>query len=241
MAQSKGSHLDVTILEERREAAFRALGMVGPHVVSRLVPGAVPWPTSALGKFRHIRRGADEMLITDGLSDPYDPQLHATPPSGPCDFELCLSVRNDHPSTASEETFARSIWPKLLYPLADAIVEDWIDVRGLLEKFGAITIQGAIGRGFGHDFEKEGLVGYLLGMPLDGDNFDRQLYINGFYEGLPVPYSGAAIGIFPVKVLKPTELAWAMSRGNDGAMLLAREFIERGEGCRNDDRLPPLH
>src|SRR5262249_10692463 len=162
------------------------LGTVGPNVVSRLVPGAVPWPTSALGKFRHIRRGTDEILITDGLSDPYDPRLHATPPSAPCDFELCLSIANDHPSAASEESFASSIWPKLLYPLADAIVEDWIDIRSLLQKFGAITIQGAIGRGFGHGFEKEGLVGYLLGMPLDGDNFDRQLYINGFYEGLPV-------------------------------------------------------
>ncbi|MBP9113846.1 MAG: hypothetical protein KBF88_13625 [Polyangiaceae bacterium] len=240
MSQLKGSKF-LTLLDKRREAAFRSLGTLSPHVISRLVPGAVPWPNSALGKFRHIRRETDEILITDGLSDPYDSELHAAPPSGPCDFELCLPVASDHPSASDEENFASSIWPKLLYPLADAIVEDWIDVRGLLEKFGAITLQAAIGRGFGHGFEKEGLVGYLLGMPLDGDNFDRQRYVNGFYEGLPVPYSNAAIGIFPVKVLKPTELAWAMAQGNDGAMLLAREFVRREKGCRNDDRLAPLH
>lgn len=42
-------------------------------------------------------------------------------------------------------------------------------------------------------------------MPWDGDDFDRQLYLNNFYAGLPVAYAGAAIGIFPVKVLRPSE------------------------------------
>lgn len=98
-----------------------------------------------------------------------------------------------------------------------------------------------MGRGFGQGYEREGLVGYLLGMPLDGDDFDRQLYLNDFYAGLPLPCDGVVLGIFPVKVLRPSELNWAISRGNEGGMALARELIARGDGCSNDSRLPALH
>jgi hypothetical protein len=233
--------LDLTVLAERREAVWRQLGSVADPVVSRLVPGAVPWPSSALGKLRLIRRPGDALLVTDGLSDPYDPELHPSPPTGPLDFELCLAVESGDPSASSDEAIAAGPWPKLLYALADVLVEEWTDIRSVLRKFGAITFQAPIGRGFGQGLEKEGLAGYLLGMPLDGGNFDRQLYLNNFYAGLPVPYCEAAIGVFPVKVLRPSELEWAIAAGNEGGMLLAREFIARGEGCRNNSRLDRLH
>ena len=237
----KAPALDLTQLAERREAAWQSLGTVNEQVVSRLIPGEVPWPTSALGKMVLIHRPSDVLLVTDGLSDPYDPELHRTPPEAPLDFELCLPIAPGDPSATSDHALASGPWPKLLYPLADVLVEEWIDLRGALRKFGAITFQAPIGRGFGQGFEKDGWVGYLLGMPLEGSDFDRQLYLNNFYAGLPVPYSGAAIGIFPVKVLRPSELAWAMAQGNEGAMTLARELIARGDGCRNDATLPALH
>jgi hypothetical protein len=236
----KGPQLDLSVLAQRREAAWRSLGTLNDQVVSRLVPGSGPWPTSALGKMRLIRRDDDTLLVTDGLSDPYDPKLHPKPPQGPLDFELCFSISRGDPFAGSDEALADSPWPKMMYAVADAVVERWIDIRGMLKKFGAITFQAPIGTGFGHGYEKDGLVGYLLGMPLDGTDFERQLYLNNFYAGLPVPYSQAGVGIFPVKVLRPSELAWAIRQGNQGGMLLAQEFIARSEGCRNDSRLPAL-
>jgi hypothetical protein len=229
--------LDLSVLAQRREEAWRSLGLLHERVVSRLIPGTVPWPTSALGKMRVIHRDADVLLVTEGLSDPYDPRLHPTPPEAPLDYELCLSIGKGDPSATSDESLAGSIWPQLMYALADALVEDWVDLRGLLEKFTAITFQAPIGRGFGHGFERDGLVGYLLGMPLDGTDFDRQLYMNGFYAGLPVRYAGAAVGILPARVLRPDELSWAIAQGNEGGVLLARELIARGAGCRNDARM----
>lgn len=229
-----------SILERRREAAFASLGALNEGVVSRLVPGRVPWPSSALGRMRIVRRAHDVLLVTDGLSEPYDPTMHPKPPEAPLDFELCLAIAESDPAAASDGAVATSIWPQLLYALADVLVEDWVDVRGLLGKFTAITFQAPIGVGFGHGLEKDGLVGYLLGMPLDGEDFGRQLYLNGYYAGLPVPYAGAGIGIFPVKVLRPSELAWAIAQGNEGGVRLARAFFDRGDGCRNDAGASPL-
>ena len=237
-----GPGLELGLLARRREEAWAALGVYEPEqVISRLVPGPVAWPSSALGKMRVIHREAEVLLVTDGLSDPYDARLHSKPPASPRDFELCLALASTDPSTERDEALASGPWPKLLYALADMLVEEWTDVRSLLEKFGAITCQAPIGRGFGQGFEKDGMVGYLLGMPLSGADFDRQIYIHRFYQGLPVPYADAAVGIFPVKVLRPSELAWAIAQGNDGGMMLARELIARGDACRNDVALPPCH
>jgi hypothetical protein len=236
--------LDLSVLAERREKAWAALGSFRKdHVMSRLMPGltAVAWPTSVLGKMRVIRREREVLLVTEGLSDPYDPRLHAKPPEFPLDFELSLWIDQGDPSAASDDAVGDGPWPKVLYALADMLVEERTNLRGMLERFGAITCQAPIGHGFGQGFEKDGLVSYLLGMPLVGSDFDRQLFIHKFYQGLPVPYADASLGVFQVKVLRPSELAWSIAQGNEGPMMLAREFIARGDSCSNDVGLAPLH
>jgi hypothetical protein len=236
------SSMNISVLQARREMIWSALGHVTPEVLSRLVPGSVPWPTSMLGKMRTIVRPRDLLLVTEGLSDPYEPELHPKPPAGPLDFELCLPIDLDDPSAASDVALADGPWPKLLYALADLLVEEWIDLRGPLARHGAITCQAPIGRGFGHGLEEDGVVGYLIGMPFDGSrDFDKGFFFNDFYAGLPVPYSHAAIGLLTVKVLRPGELAWALARGDDGARKLAEEFIVRGDAHRNGIGLAPLH
>jgi hypothetical protein len=233
--------LDLPKLATRREAAWRMLGTPDENVVSRLVPGPVAWPNSVLGKMRLIDRPDEVLLFTEGLSDPYDAELHKEPPTSPLEYELGISIARTDAAALDHASAAASLWPKLLYALADTVTAEWVDLLGLLKKFGCITYQAPIGHGFGQGYERDGWVGYLLGMPLEGADFNRQLYVNKFWAGLPTPYANGSLGLFPVKVLQPSELAWAIAQGNDGGMLLAKEFVARGEGCRNDATLPAIH
>lgn len=222
------------VLAQRRQAVFSRLGAYDEtHVVSRVMPGRAAWPNSVLGRMAIVRRAHDVLLFTDGLSEPYDPELWPTPPAVPLDYELCFSIGEKDPAFASNEALASSVWPQLLYAVADVSSADWVDVRGLLSKFTAITLQGIIGTGFGHGLERGGAVAFLAGMPLDGGDFDRQLYLNGYYAGLPVEYSGGACGLFPLKVLTPSELDWAVANGNDGGKRLADAFLAAGHGSTN--------
>lgn len=229
--------LDYAILESRRSKIWSYLGTTDEdRVVSRLVPGSTAWPRSVLGRQRIIRRPSDVLLFTDGLSDPYDPTLHVDAREAPLDFELGLALRTHE----SDAQIGHGIWPQLLYALADFMVEEYVDLRPLLTKFTCITTQAIIGRGFGQGFERDGLVGYLIGMPLDGADFSRQLYVDEHYRDLPVAYAHCALGLFPVRVLRPSELDWAIAQGNTGALRLAEAFLERGDGCLNDLHRPPL-
>jgi hypothetical protein len=231
-------HLE--LLADRRKGIWDYLGTANhDNVISRLIPGRIPWPASMLGRMIVIRRPQSVLLVTDGLSDPYDPELHDNAREGPLDFELCMSIDRNDPAAQDDDALADSIWPKLLYALADVIVEEWYDVRGLLTQHTAITIRAVCG--IEHPLVENHISQYLLGMPLDGDDFDRQIYANNHYAGLPVPYSGAAIGVLPVVALYPSELAWAVERGNSGALELAREFVAANRGCRNRSTWKPRH
>jgi len=128
-------------------------------VVSRIIPGRTPWPNSMLGRMRIVHRKGDTLLLTDGLSDPWDPEIHRDPSQAALNFEFCFSIS----STKVDGSVASGPWPKLLYALTDAVVEDQLDICGLLAKFKAITFHAPIGHGFGHGFEENGLVGTFLG------------------------------------------------------------------------------
>jgi hypothetical protein len=233
------AHLD--LLAERRMDVWRYLGTPSDgNVISRLVPGRVAWPASTIGRMIVIRRPQSVLLVTDGLSDPYDPELHDKPPPGPLDFELCMSIDRNDPGVRDDRDLAESIWPQLLYALADVMVEEWYDVRGLLTQHTAITIRAVCG--IDHPLVDENHISqYLLGMPLDGDDFGRQIHASGHYADLPVPYADAALCVVPVVALHPSELAWAVERGNTGALELAREFIAANRGCRNRSTWKPRH
>ena len=130
---------EAQILEDRRRSAYASLGEVDDNVVSRLVPSGACWPDSPLGKMLLIRREGGVLIATSGLSNFYDPKLHPRLPPAPLDYELCLDIRHDDPRTASDAGLARSWLPSLLYPLADLVSAEWIDVRGMLGQFRAIT------------------------------------------------------------------------------------------------------
>jgi hypothetical protein len=218
-------------LEARRAGHLRQLGALSEEVVSRLSPlGGSVWPASALGRMRVVRRGAGRLLVTDGLSAPYDPGLHPNPPPGPLDFELALEVSERDPAAASDAALGASHHPPLLYALTDWLVPEWFDLRGGLTKFRALTLAAPPttpeARALADD---SGLVGFLVGQPLVGDDLDLHPYLNGCYLGGGTPYDHASVGYFPVKPLTPDEYAWAKAQGNEGGVLLAQKFLVRGD------------
>src|SRR5262249_17460153 len=149
----------------------------------------------------------------------------------PLDYELCLDIRRDDPSTATLGALARSWLPNLLYPLADIVTADWTDLRGALKQWRAVTIAAPPltdeASALAGD---DGLVGYLVGLPVTGDNIDLHFYINDFYRDLGRGFDECAIGIFPVKPLLPDEYQFAKQLGTEGGVRLAERFLTRGDG-----------
>jgi hypothetical protein len=221
------------ILAERRALALSKLGGVSNNVIAELgLPAAKPWPSYGSGRLRMVARERGVLLMTDGLSEPFDPELHRSMPPFPIDYEIGLEVAKSDRATASEESLARSWHTSLLFAFAERVIATFveIDVRGMLEKFRVITFPitppTAEAEALAND---DGLVGLLLGLPLVGSDIDLHWYLNDYWSGLDVPHSDAALGFFPVKPLLPDEYAWAVKEGNDGGVKLALKFMERGD------------
>lgn len=216
------------LLEERRMAFFKCFGPVSEQVVSRLaIPiGGSPWPASPLGRMRIIHRELTRILVTDGLSSLYDPEVHPKPPRFPLDFELAIEVWNEDPATRSDRALAESWFPPLLYGLADWMVRDNFDLRGILSKFRAVTVGVRPTTPEAATLaDPSGWVRLLIGMPLVGKDLNKHPYSHDYY----LPFAKAALGLFPVKPLTPDEYRWAESRGNEGGVLLAEKFLARGD------------
>jgi hypothetical protein len=225
---------EAEILEDRRRSAYAMLGTVSEDVVSRLVPSGQFWPDSPLGKMLLVRRDGGVLIATSGLSNFYDLKVHPRPPPAPLDYELCLDVRVDDPRTESDAALARSWLPSLLYPLADFASAEWVDVRGMLTQFRAITLGAPpLTREAQSLADDDGLVGYLIGLPLSGADLDLHFYLNGFYRDLGRGLDECAIGIFPVKPLTADEYHYAKHLGNDGGVWLAEAFLKRGDGAQH--------
>jgi hypothetical protein len=147
---------------------------------------------------------------------------------------LCLDIRDSDPSAASDEALASSWFPSLLYPVADTVVAEWIDVRGMLQKFRVITLaEPAITKEANALADETGMVGFLLGLPVSGGNIDAHLYTNRFFSDLGLGLDECAVGVFPVKPLTADEYRWAKDHGNDGDVLLAEAFLQRGDGAQH--------
>lgn len=218
------------ILEGRRRDVYARLGELHPDVISRLVPGPVPWPDSMLGKLLAVRRAQDTLLLTSGLSNFYDGALHPKVPPAPLDYELVLTISNRDKAAANAAALAQSWFPSLLLPLGDFVTHQWVDLCGMLKKFGMVTLPGpAITPQADALADDNGMVGYLVGLPLVGTDVDQQLYVRGFYRDLGRGLEEATMGIFSVKPLTRDEYAWAQAQGNGGGVKLAEAFIRRGD------------
>lgn len=218
-------------LEARRAEFLGRIGNPSERVVARLHPiGGAPWPASVLGRMRVVRRRRSRLLVTDGLSCPFDRELYADPPELPLDYELGVDVADLDPLAVSDQGLADSWFPPLLYSLADWMLPEEFDLRGLLERFRAVVVSVPATTAQTRELaDASGEVGVLVGLPLVGADLDRHPYVHGYYAGCDPAYADASLGYFPVKPLTVDEFEWSRSKGDEGPSLLAEKFLKRGD------------
>ncbi|HVH46551.1 MAG TPA: hypothetical protein VM925_29620 [Labilithrix sp.] len=205
------------------------IGQVNDKVLSRAHPffpsnnGPVmrAWPSSVLGKQLLVRRKDSVVVVTDGLSDPWDPELHPNAPKWTFGFELALEVPLGSLSDVSDEAIRGSWIPTTLWAATDWVAAEKVDIKGRLLKFDCAT--HAIPRVGG--LEKlvgaNGFIGGLLGVPYAGDQLCSQLVL------APEPNNPKdAIWLLPLKLLTADEYDWAVGV-QDGARAkaLAEAFL----------------
>ncbi|APR75459.1 Hypothetical protein A7982_00805 [Minicystis rosea] len=205
-----------------RERAYAALGVLDPDVVSRLRPGMYPaadgqtliatWPSSPLGRLAVVHRPASTLIVTNGLSDPWDRALFGADEET-LDYELALEIS---PRVARAADLAGR-WPtSLLYWLADMMVLDRKNLSGGVARFGALTYAA---------FDiYDGLEAYAL--PDEGHGLLLAPYrADAGAEPVRVASpDGRTIAIIAVRLLLPDEYDWALRNGDDTGARLDTHF-----------------
>lgn len=220
--------------ERAREQKLGRLGTLSPDLISRVVPitmrngretRSFAWPATTLPRLRLVRRPESVLLVTDGLSDPWDPTLHQTPVPGlSLGFEAALEVPLHALDAPSDEAIAASWMPQVLWAATDWMVAERFDLKGTLCKFGVLTLATPPVVGLERLVASNGAMGVLAGLPFAGDVLESQVVLAPGVEDPRDP-----VWLLPLKLLTADEYAWAMgvpdaSRARD----LAERFL-RGD------------
>lgn len=216
-----------------RDNTFRNLGKVSEKVLSRPVPvrqnrdGAevFMWPGQAIGKLRIIDCGDSVIVTTDGISDPWDLDLHQEPPAFDFAYEAAVEVPKRRLSDASDEGIARSWVPMLLWAATDWMVAERFDLKGRLNHFGCMTLAVPALPELSSFVGGNGFMGALFGIPYVGDTLRAQLIL-----AMDETPSENDVWFLPFKLLTADEYEWAMSVPDaSNTMTLAEAFISRGD------------
>ncbi|MBK8480551.1 MAG: hypothetical protein IPL40_05190 [Proteobacteria bacterium] len=218
-------------LEEARQATLRKLGRLSDQVLSRTVPmrltDAGPelffWPGQAIGKFRIIHREHSVLLVTDGISDPWSPELHPNPPEFTFDYEVALEVPTKGLESSTDEAIADSWMPTFLWALTDWAIAERHDLKGRLIHFTCVTLAVPRVGGLEHLTGANGFHGVLLGIPYRGAQLGGQAVL--------APLGGDdAVWLLPAKLLTPDEYDWAVGvQDSSRVVSLAQAFLRRGD------------
>ena len=218
-------------LQPEREARLRRLGELSPQVISRMAPfrmtnvrpRAAPWPADALGTLRIVQRPDRTLLVTDGLSSPWNRDLHPDAPAWTFGFELALE---GHPPSSPElrgEAVARSWMPGVLWAVTDWLLEGRHRLKQRLGHGGCATVPIPPLPGLEPLACATGFIGGMVGIPL----LDPAL-------GSPLALAGAdadAVWLVTLKLLTPDEYEWVLADPGDvRTRQLAEAFLRRGDG-----------
>ena len=217
-------------LERAREQTFRKIGQLHEKVLSRIAPlrqsGGPPelffWPGQALGKLRIIDGPRTVVIVTDGISDPWDRTIHPRAPEWTFDFEVAVEVPKQampELSQGLEAAIAASWAPALLWALTDWIVAERHDLKGRLLKFACLTAAVPPVAGLRSFVSANGYMGVLLGIPFVGDRTGAQAVL------APLE-NGEAVWLLTAKLLTPDEYEWAIGVNDSSrAVALAEAFL----------------
>lgn len=216
-------------LEKTRREKLSRLGDVCERVLSRMTPfyptadgpQMRAWPSSALGKQLLVRRKNSVLVITDGISDPFDSELHPDAPDGTFGFEMGLEVPTKHLADASDDGVAGSWITTTLWAATDWVTDERFDLKGHLIKFDCVTVAIPPVAGMEHLVGANGFMGGLIGVPYAGDQLCAQVVLAS------EPHNpNDAIWLLPLKLLTADEYDWAVGV-QDGARAkaLAEAFL----------------
>lgn len=109
-------------------------------------------------------------------------------------------------------------WPaSLILELAAVVAGSPVEFNRVLEDQGVSTLSI-----------------HLDGVPPGWSLNDEQRGNVGFFLGLPHSYTEAPITVTAVKLVRPSELRYAMDRGSSGRTHLADLYLEQGEPTVSD-------
>ncbi len=204
---------------DEREREYAAIGDLAPLVRVRSVSAelreqAPRWPATTLPPLRAIRRDGRVLLITDGLSDPFDLEIHGED-GGELGLECEIFVETTEAIALTDENAPRHWLEWVLWSLGDAAAEAGT-LADAVTRFGAITVQIPSCEELEPFALPTGFVPVLLGQRAPGVGF-----------GISLP-SGSA-SLIAAKVIWPDEHAHAVAMGDEGGIDLARRFARRGD------------
>ncbi len=219
-------------LQHQREATLLRIGDVSPGVLSRTAPifsgrdGSKMsfWPGLAIGRQRIVRRRSSVMVVTDGISDPWDSTLHEAPVDWTFDFELAVEVPVDHLPDPSDAGIAASWVVQLVWAATDWIVAEQCDLKGRVGDFACVTVATPEVAGLENFVADNGSMGVLVGIPLLGTTVGPEAV-------LATRNGHDAVWLLTAKLLLPEEYEYASGVPDASRTLeLAEAFITRGDG-----------
>jgi hypothetical protein len=171
-----------------------------------------------------VRRQRSLMLVTDGISDPWDTRFHSKPESWTFDFELALEIPTTHlplaPEGAWEEALAGPL-PEVLWALADFLVSERVDLKGRLLHAYAVTLAAPPIAGLEKLLATNGYIGVLVGIPFVG------LEIGASAVLAPLP-NDDAVWLLTAKLLLPEEYEFGLRADDAGRLIqMVEAFLSR--------------
>ncbi len=162
-------------------------------------------------------------MVTDGVLDPWDPQLHEKPESWTFDYELAVEAPIHQLEDSSDKGIAESWMPLVLWALTDWLVTERVDVKGMLGKFRSLTLASPQVEGLERFLAPSGFMGVLVGIPFVGGRVGAEAVLTSL-EGEDATW------LLTAKPLLPDEYAYAVGvEGGERGVQLAEAFLKRGD------------
>jgi hypothetical protein len=222
-------------LAQARAATLAKIGQLDDRGITRAPPARtgvgsnvelVPWPSLTVGKLRMVRRPQTSLVVTDGLSDPWDPGLHGSVPAFRFGCELAIEV--PRPDDAAPVP----VWvAALLFGVSNWLINGRFDLRARLRAHPCTTLGALPVPGLEAWQAANGLHGLLLGVPFVGETLGAHAILGRDRN--------EAVWLLPLKLLHPAEYAWALGvRDSSRATWLVQSFLQSDRHLSRTDRGP---
>lgn len=206
---------------EARDTFVNRLGIVNPDVLSPLINpafmGGPMWPDLRQA-WRVVRRGANTIVVSDGLSDPFSDETEPNPGFG---LEVLAETVDPMP-----EPLQASWLFDLVYQVSQQCAAHG-GVRDLIEEVGLLSLELPMSEVLRPVATSNNRAGVLLGLAAPGIQAEFAL-------------PGGSVRVVTAKLLWPSELDYVASSGRAGREDLANRFAADGTYHRSSMSRRPV-